>query len=439
LEWEVDILDMFNYVKGKTKNLLLYTQQYTKLDHIYLAKNGIWAYSYYATSILLGIAVSVAFARFSDKATYGYYQYIAAIVATFAFLSLPGMNTAILRSVSLGYDQALLTGIKTRLSYSFLSVLALSLASGYYQFIGKDPMMAKLVLVAAIFFPATFALNGLFSYFNAKKQFFKLYALEFLMNLVNTSAVVLSVVFLKSAFWVILFNFASYSFFNIWLYFYIRRKEKLNENTDNDLIPYGKKLTLIGLIPQIFGSFDQLVIPHFLSIELLAVYTIAIKIPSALKNLLVSINPVIFPRLVEVKSAALLKKIFNVWIITAFLLFTLAAIFFLPFAIHLLFGTAYLSSIRIAQVYSLSIIPIFLTKVIQNWSLANKESSLYFKNTSFMDLGSAIFTTGALLIFHSLMAVVIAKVLANILTFIYALALIIWAKQKQEAPVSGIM
>ena len=410
-------------IKERIRSVLIYFQRFTKTDNIYLAKNGIWAYAYYATAIGLGIVVSVVFARFSNPATYGYYQYIMAITATVAFLSMPGINTAILRSVTTGKEQSLIVGLKVRLKYSLLSVLALGGLAAYYFFIGKNEILARLVLLGAVFFPTTYAFNCLFTLFNGRKQFFKFYAWEFIMNLVSTASVVFAVLVLKDILWILAFNFASYAVFYLVLYYFIVKRENLNSEQDEEIIPYGKKLTYIGLIPQILGNFDQLVIPHFLGVDSLAIYAISVKIPSALKNLMVSINPIIFPRLVDLKISAVLKKMANFWMIFSFLILLLITIASLPFAIHLLFGPNYLQAVRLAQIASLSIFPVFLTKVVTDWSLANKQSKFYLNITAISDLGNAVFVIGALLIFHTLVSMVIAKVVVNVLALLVALIL----------------
>lgn len=415
-------------VKEKVFKLLVDTQKYTQLDHIYLAKSGFWISAFNVLSIGLGIVTTIIFTRFSNKITYGYYQYIIAAVSTIWILSLPGINTAIIKSVAKGNNGSLLLGLRHKLRFSLWGTLVLTASAAFFLYFKHDSLFAKLFLVAAIFYPVHTSFSCLFSFFIAKKRFRELTIWQSISRIWGVITLALAILLVKNIFWIILVYFVASSIFNLVLYFWLLKKEVLSGESESSVISYGRELTLSNVLPQLLGNFDRMVLPVFLGVEALAVYTVAVKIPDTIKGFSSSFDSVFIPKFVDKQGGVLLKKIQNIWIILVFILGVVICALIMPWAMRFLFGRGYENAIIVSQVYLLMLIPYFVRRLLNNWMVANTQSGMYFKNQTLYVLFSTVLIFLGLVIYPSLMSVVVAKVVAVIVAAIHG----IWAVKKTE-------
>jgi len=303
------------------------------------------------------------------------------------------------------------------------------MVAGFFYSFKHDPLLAQLLTVVAIFYPTNFAFNCLFSFYNAKKKFLKMTSLQLLSRVISVVGLVMAILFLKSIFWIILTYFLLISVFNILLYFYIERFENINRDFERVVVVYGKELTIINIIPQLLNNFDVIIIPIFLGLEPLAVYSIAIKIPDTIKGFLNSFESLIMPKLVDTDRKNFLGKIKNFWIIASFLIIIILMVALLPLAIRILFGSSYSSAVLLGQVYCLAIIPFFIRRILNDWMLANRESKMFFKNTTFWSVGNAVLILLSLLIFRTLLAVIVARLIMSLVSLVYGFILMLSDKK----------
>src|SRR5689334_805803 len=127
---------------SKFYDFLRYTQKITGVDNVYFFKGGFWMMVMQILIILTGIAVSVAFAHLGTKALYGKYQFVLAMVATFGIALLPGTNTALVQSVSRGYEKTITSISKQKYKWSLLGSAALLGTAGYFYFLRNDVQFA---------------------------------------------------------------------------------------------------------------------------------------------------------------------------------------------------------------------------------------------------------------------------------------------------------
>ena len=79
---------MFELVKTKINE---YGKRY-QIDLAYAIKNEFWVYLRLGISLIIGLAVTVAFTRLAPKEVFGQYNFILAILAIASLLSIPGLN-----------------------------------------------------------------------------------------------------------------------------------------------------------------------------------------------------------------------------------------------------------------------------------------------------------------------------------------------------------
>ena len=88
----------------------------------YFIKNGSWALFRQFIDILTGLFLTTAFARLLTEEVYGQYRLIITLVEIFSFISIPGLNTAIIRSVARGYDGDYKKVVKVSFYWSLLAL-----------------------------------------------------------------------------------------------------------------------------------------------------------------------------------------------------------------------------------------------------------------------------------------------------------------------------
>ena len=81
---------------------LLWSEKYIKTDMVYLARSGFWLLFGQGTTLLSVLALSIVFANFLPKETYGTYKYILSLTGIFSIFTLPGMTTALIRATARG-------------------------------------------------------------------------------------------------------------------------------------------------------------------------------------------------------------------------------------------------------------------------------------------------------------------------------------------------
>ncbi|MCD5401516.1 oligosaccharide flippase family protein, partial [candidate division NPL-UPA2 bacterium] len=65
---------------------------YFQLDLRYYIKNSFYLISAHAVSVVIGLMLSISFARFLPKETFGQYGFIMAIIGIVGIFTLPGMG-----------------------------------------------------------------------------------------------------------------------------------------------------------------------------------------------------------------------------------------------------------------------------------------------------------------------------------------------------------
>src|SRR3990167_3737338 len=117
----------------KALNLFLRkTQKYTKTDNVYIVKYGLWLTAGQLISTASSFLLVLAFANLLPKETYGIYQYALSITAILAIPTLSGIDTAVTRAVSLGYEGSLKKGLKTKIRWGIIGSMASLGLAGYY-------------------------------------------------------------------------------------------------------------------------------------------------------------------------------------------------------------------------------------------------------------------------------------------------------------------
>jgi len=368
--------------EAKIYHFLRWSQKYTKTDMVYLAKGGFWFVLNQIVSVVGSLLLAIFFANLLPKETYGSYRYILSVASILTISSLSGMHSAIIRTVARGYEGSFIPAIKTRLKWSLLGSLGSFLLAGYY-FINHNTTLTIAFLIVAVFMPFLNSLNLYTSLFNGRRQFKKQNVYLIINNLFSVAVLITALFLTKNLFLIILAYFGSHSFIRFVLLQIALRKTSLNKKQDPNTIPYGKHLSLMGVIETISNHLDKILVWHFLGAVQVAIYSFALILPQKIKGLLEIITPLALPKLSQKPKTELKltlpKKIFKFFlvIIPVVILYIIIA----PF-LYKIFFPEYLDSILYSQVLVLTLLYIPITLFGTSLVAKMQTKKLYFLRTS---------------------------------------------------------
>ena len=290
--------------------------------------------------------------------------------------------------------------------------------------------------MAALFFQFHQVFSNVFHYYYAKKNFKTPSLYNLLSRIISAGSVILALYLTRSLFWAIFAYIVSTSFVNILAYYNLKRSEIFNQKSEINVVPEGRKLTLIGIIPTISNNFEQIAVSYFLGFIQLANYIITIKLTDTVKGFFNLWGNILFPKFVNTTRTVFLEKLRNVWIWLSWILLVLLLIIILPIFIPLLFGDEYKEIVVLAQLYSLVLIPRMIQRFIQNWSVARGELKLYFNITNILRIIDVGVTIVILIFYRTIFALILIRVINSYILALLSFLLMKYSNLKYE-PAGG--
>lgn len=360
----------------RLKNLIKKLKQY-KQDYAVFIKNTSWTSINQVFTILLGVLLTIIFARFTSKELFGEYNFLNSIIAIISIVAIPGLNTSMLRSISRGMDGVYIKAVKLSLMWSLLGVPILFLIGCYYYFF-NNPIIGLALFIASIFFPLIYAPNNWIALLQGKKRFDIFAKYSIIQSIIRTSAILFAIFSGPTNLIIIFLSFLVSGAVTNVLFFFKSKHYIENNEEENGWKKSGYKLTFNDFVDLSYDNLDKILIGIFLGPVELAVYAIAVSIVSALKGSLIQIITVISPSVYAMEKKTLksiLKKTLPS-IILLNIIFMLIVILVLPFIINLLYSQKYDDSIFIAQVYSITIPLAIIMAVLSTSLISLKEENM---------------------------------------------------------------
>lgn len=331
----------------------------TGFDIRYYIKNGFWVGVRQLVGFVTSLVFSVAFARLASSEVFGNYQFIASIVAAFAILSIPGLNSSIIQSTARGFDGSYKKSVRISFLWSLVGIPAL-LILGIFYYYYRDHSVGLALLISAVFFPFLYAPNTWDAFFQGKALFRLSTIYASIQSTINTIAMVaVLLVWRNNLIAVSVLYFLSLSVFNL-LWYRRSLRYVANRREDSSTIPYGWFLTKIGILETITAQLDRIIVGVFLGPTELAVYSIGIFTARKFYELVKSFLTVASPKISRSNTASRHKylKIFGVTVVL-----TIGLYFLFPVVIPLLFSGKYQASVRLSQLAILSL-PFFVLNAL---------------------------------------------------------------------------
>ena|SRR3989344_3094918 len=351
---------------------LRWLEKYTKTDMVYLAQGGFWLNANQAVGVVFGLALTIAFANLIPIETYGIYRYVLSIYSLFVIVSLPGINTALLRSISHHMDGSFVKGIKTKIKWGFLGSVVSLLFAGY-KYLNDDQTLGIIFLLIAILFPLVEAFTLYTPLLNGKKLFREWAIIDALIQVFSIISLLLVLFFTQNIFFIILGYFIPLIIGRVSATFFVKKKYIENEPSDPELFPYGKSLTIYQIVTRIISSIDQIVLFHFLGPSQVAIFSLATAIPNRIQSLFRATGTLAFPKFTEKSKEASVNSLPKKMLWMALVIFVVCILYviFAPYIFKYVFPK-YLSSLEYSKIvvfYTLSAI----TYPFSSYMLAHKK------------------------------------------------------------------
>ncbi len=361
------------------KNIKEFLDSIIKFIHNYqtFLKNTTWTTINQVITVVLGILLSVVFARFTSKELFGEYNFLISVVAMVSIVTLPGLNTSMLRSVSRGMDGVYEKAVKLSFLWSLLGSPILFVIGFYYYFFNNQ-IIGLSLFITTIFFPLLYAPNNWISLLQGKKRFDIFAKYSIIQIIIKTSLIIITILSEPTNLLLIFISFLIGGAATNILFYYKSKKYVKNDSNEDGWEKSGFKLTLNDFVLLSYDNVDKILIGIFLGPTELAVYVIAVSVVTAIKGSLIQIIKVIFPSIFAMTKIELRKILKNTLPILAILntSFILLIILALPFLMNLLYSQRYADSIFYAQIYSIIIPLTVLTVILTTALISLKEENI---------------------------------------------------------------
>ncbi len=289
-------------LKQKFVGFLRFTERYTKTDMVYVTREGSWSLLSQVVSSLASAAAVIVLANILPKESFGQYRFVLSLIPVLVIFALPGISTALMRSAARGARADFPKVVETEIKWGFLGSLASLLIAAYYFSQGDHVLSLAFALTAALVpFIQPFSV---YSAYYKGKQNFKLATIYDSISLVFQAVLLVGAALVTRNILVVIGAFLAGRIIPS-VFFYVKTLRDEGEaarggggaeDGSDDTIRYGKRLTTTQIMSTIAGSIDKLLVGYFLGLEVLAVYSIALTIPSNAILLFNVIPRIAFPK-----------------------------------------------------------------------------------------------------------------------------------------------
>ncbi len=260
-------------IKNKFIKFLRWSEKYLETDMVYAVKGSFWIIFGKIGIFIISFIKMIAFGRYATPEVYGTYAFIISMAGILSIFSLPGIDTALVRAISLRKDGTLKLAVNERLKFSLLGSLASLIVAGWY-FYNQNYLLGPAFLVVGLLLPAQNVFSIFINFWMGRKDFEKSSKYELLSAFLVALVVLPVIILTNSPIIIIVALFGSQAIFN-YLLLLNTLKKKENEDVDKEAITFGKNLTVMGAIAMIAGQIDKVILWKFFGPVSLAMYSFA--------------------------------------------------------------------------------------------------------------------------------------------------------------------
>lgn len=229
----------------------------------------------------------------------GQYYFILSFVAFLSIFSLPGLNTAALRSVARGGSGTVRQAVKLSFLGSFIAMPILIGYGLHLLEVGQGSFSVGLAcLVLGLFYPFLYASNTWPAYYEGKLLFLPVTTRATIATFVVAGLMYSALISGLDAFGLSCLWFFSNAFFSWFFFWRVNIKESQErENKEMIDIPYGLGLSLQKFVINLIDNLPIFVIAYWAGYEAVAGYQIALGFLIAVSGFLTLFGSLTLPRI----------------------------------------------------------------------------------------------------------------------------------------------
>ncbi len=408
-------------LERQVHRFLRWTEHFFKTDMVYLVRGGFWLSFGQLASAFFSFFVSIVFANYLSKETFGIYRYIISAAALLGAFTLTGIGNAAIQAIARGHEKIIRDGFALSLRWHIFFIIASFAAAVYYYFNG-NLTLAFLFLIAGSFSPIINSASIYASYLQGKGEFQRNGIYNIARGAFPSFFLIIGATLFDDPIAIALIYFVSNATIVYWLHQQTIEKLRPNNSKDEKTIPFAKHSSLINVLSIVSDKLDSVLLFQNIGAAELAVYTFAIAIPETLNGFVKNLIPLALPKFAardkNETQNALLQKMLRVLLV----LIPLTAIYILlvPFVFKWFFPH-YLESIIYAQLWGLSLL------INGALPIAFFESQMAIKEKYILSIVSNVLKIG-LIIFgvltYGILGAIAAKLIAKVFGLFLAIFLI---------------
>lgn len=367
-------------LKEKSTKWLKKASNFLKSDLIYILKGGSYLTLGNFSVILVNFLLAFFFARLLPKEAFGNYNYILAWISVLGIFALPGMDTAVLQSVSRGFEGSLVQGLNKKIQYGFWGTLGALLLSAYYSY-HQNQILGTAFFISAAFIPFLTSFQIYNSYLIGKKEF-KTSTYFLVAGQIFTALALIGTVFWTQNIIILVGVYLlAHLIPNLIFWGVIKKRIGPIPKEDPQTLSYAKHLSLINILNTVVSYLDQFLAFHFLGAASLAAYALAIGPPEQIKGLFKGIPDLALPKFSQRREAELKKTMKQkILVISVFTVLIVGIYIFLAPWFYKIFFPRYPEAIFLSQIFSLSLLNAAPVLIISALTAHRRIKKLYLFN-----------------------------------------------------------
>jgi O-antigen/teichoic acid export membrane protein len=378
--------------------LLRKSEKIFKTDMVYVFRNGTWSFIGQVFSICCSFILSILFAHYLSKDSYGSYKFIISLTSILGALSLSGIGTAVIQSIAQGKEKVLDDGVRLTLRWGFVVTLS-SLVVAIYYFLSNNNELAFALLIFAVCSPIISAYGQYGLYWVGKKDF-KTSTLYFMFSqLLTTMTMIVAVVLKFDVVGLIATSFIFGAMFSFFSYKYVTNKYEINQIGDDHALDYGKHLSFMNFFGSLANQLDKILLFHFIGPSQLAIYSFATLIPEQVRGSYKNIFGISLPKFSVLSKEALRKSIIDkIYRLTTVSIIIVIAYWIIAPYFFSIFFPKYLSAVIYSQIYVIGLIAIPGITLFSTYFQVNKDTATLYKITLLSNTITIVY--GVILIYN---------------------------------------
>ena len=345
-------------IKLKTKLYYLGSraQKLIKIDLFYFAKGGIWLTLGNIFSSLGAFILAIVFANELSKEVYGNYKYILSLFSLLSLASLPGMETAIARSVAKGYEGSFLPAVKSKIKWGLIGTVG-ALILGFYYFSKGNYLFAIPLFICSIFIPFFDSMGLYDAFLKGKKRFYDSSKYQTITQITSTLVLILAVFFTEKLYFIILAYFLPKTVLRL-IFTKKTANSVSNQSIEPGAISFGKHVSIIRIINSFASNINNVAMFQLLGNKNLATYSFAVAPTEQARGFIGIIDSLLLPKMAVKERWQLSLKLFGLKITPFILSVTIGIIIYIGFAqkFYEIFFPNYIESVKYSQIYSASLL-----------------------------------------------------------------------------------